>query len=256
VANFPDVTPVEDLPCRAAGRHPRRVTAESQACTTVATIDTEIAEPANAAAHRAAVEPAAVSAPVLFATDGREPRRRRIADAALLGCGAVALALAGLASGEAAGEQDLAAAFERLLGWLEPLWTACYAAAGVLSAGLLMAAITSRRNALARDVVLAVAGALSAGWVLARAVDGETPSLADMLWTRGDPSYPVVRVAMVVAVVFVAASDLTRPARHAGTALVGVAAVASIVLGSAMKARILGLRSRGSWPSARRTRRR
>ena len=121
--------------CRAAGRHPRRVTAESQACTTVATIDTEIAEPANAAAHRAAVEPSAVSVPVLFATDGREPRRRRIA---------------------------------------------------------------SRRRALARNVVLAVAGALGAGWVLARAVDGDAPSLADMLWTRDDPSYPAVRVAMLV----------------------------------------------------------
>lgn len=149
---------VEHLPCRAAGRHPRRVTAESRACTTVATIDTEIAEPANAVAHRAVVEPAAVSAPVLFATDGREPRRRCIADAALLGCGVIALALAGLASADSAGEQELAAAFERLLGWLEPLWIACYAAAGVLSAGLLTAAITSRRKALARDVVLASPG--------------------------------------------------------------------------------------------------
>ena len=121
--------------CRAAGRHPRGVTAEGRACTSVATIDTEIAEPANAAAHRAAVEPSAVSVPVLFATDGREPRRRRIA---------------------------------------------------------------SRRRALARNVVLAVAGALGAGWVLARAVDGDAPSLADMLWTRDDPSYPAVRVAMLV----------------------------------------------------------
>ncbi|HZA76392.1 MAG TPA: hypothetical protein VE623_08385 [Acidimicrobiales bacterium] len=136
------------------------MTAEGRACTSVATIDTEIAEPANAAAHRAAVEPSAVSVPVLFATDGREPRRRRIADAAVLGCAVVALVLAGLASGDSAGEQDLAAAFERLLGWLEPLWTACYAGAGVLSAGLLVAAIASRRRALARDVVLAVAGAL------------------------------------------------------------------------------------------------
>lgn len=52
-----------------------------------------------------------------------------------------------------------------------------------------------------------------------------------MLWTRGDPSYPAARVAMVIAVVFVAAPDLTRPARHAGTTLVGLAAVASVVLG-------------------------
>lgn len=76
--------------------------------------------------------------------------------------------------------------------------------------------------------------------MLARAVDGDAPSLADMLWTRDDPSYPAVRVAVVVAVVLVAGPDLTRPARHAGAALVGLAAVASVVLGSAYPSQVLG----------------
>jgi uncharacterized membrane protein YbhN (UPF0104 family)/tRNA A-37 threonylcarbamoyl transferase component Bud32 len=217
------------------------VTAGSPASSIVAVIDTEFAERARGATGEGvAALPSSVSAPVLFATDGREPRRRRIADAALMGCGVVGVVLAGLASGDAAGEQDLAAAFERLLGWLEPLWTACYAAATVLSAGLLLVAIVGRREALARDVILAVAGALGAGWVLAHAVDGDAPSLADMLWASGNPSYPAVRLAMVSAVVLVAGPELTRPARHTGAAVVGLAAAASVVLGSAYPSQVLG----------------
>jgi glycosyltransferase 2 family protein len=147
---------------------------------------------------------------------------------------------AGLASDATAAEQDLAAAFDRLLGWLEPLWTMCYAAASVVSAGLLLAAIAGRRTALARDITLAAAGALGTGWVVARSVDGDAPSLADMLWTSGDPSYPAVRVAIVSAAVVVAGPDLTRPARRAGAAVVGLAAMASVVLGSAYPSHVLG----------------
>jgi glycosyltransferase 2 family protein len=207
----------------------------------VATIDTEFGERARGATvDRAGGETSTVSGPVLFATDGREPRRRRIADAALLGCALVALVLAGLASDATAAEQDLAAAFDGLLGWLEPLWTMSYAAASVVSAGLLLAAIAGRRTALARDIILAAAGALGTGWVVARSVDGDAPSLADMLWTSGDPSYPAVRVAIVSAVVVVAGPDLTRPARRAGAAVVGLAAMASVVLGSAYPSHVLG----------------
>ncbi len=182
-----------------------------------------------------------VSAPVVFASDGREPRRRRVGDVVLLGCAAVALGLGGLASGDIPGDQEqVAAAFDRLLGWLGPLWTVCYAGASVGSVGLVVAAIVGRREALARDLVVAVAGVLSAGWLLARAVDGVGQSLADMLWASGDPSFPAVRVALVSAVVVVAGPCLTRPARHAGAALAALTAVASAVLESAYVSQVLG----------------
>jgi uncharacterized membrane protein YbhN (UPF0104 family) len=182
-----------------------------------------------------------LSAPVLFATDGSEPRRRRVADAVWLGCAAVALGLGGLASGDSPGRQaDVAAAFDRLLGWLEPLWTVCYAGASIVSAALVVAAVAGRRGALARDLIVAAAGVVGAGWLLALAIDGDSPSLGDMLWASGDPSFPAVRVALVGAVALVAGPCLTRPVRHAVAALVVLAAVASVVLESAYPSQVLG----------------
>ncbi|HEX8803247.1 MAG TPA: lysylphosphatidylglycerol synthase domain-containing protein, partial [Acidimicrobiales bacterium] len=159
----------------------------------------------------------------------------------LLGAAAVALGLGALASGDRSDRQaDVAAALDRLLGWLEPLWSVCYAGATVLVAGLVLAAVAGRRRDLARDLVAALAGGLAAGALLARAVDGDAPQLADVLWARGDPSFPTVRVALACAAVVVAGPCLTRPARRAAAALVATAAVASVIVQSAYLSHVLG----------------
>lgn len=106
------------------------------------------------------------------------------------GAQAVALVLAALATNEVEGEEgELVDALNRLLGWLDPVWTACYGAAGMVCLALLVAVLAVRRLALARDIVLSAAVALGASEVLARVVDDAAPSVGDMLWRVGDPSF-------------------------------------------------------------------
>jgi hypothetical protein len=77
------------------------------------------------------------------------------------GAQAVALVLAALATNEVEGEEgELVNALNRLLGWLDPVWTACYGAAGMVCLALLVAVLAVRRLALARDIVLSAAVAL------------------------------------------------------------------------------------------------
>ena len=73
-----------------------------------------------------------------------------------------------LATAPAVGERTVGAAevvdaFDRLLGWLDPLWQTGYAGASVLCVVLLAAAVISRRMALLRDIVLAAGTAYAAG---------------------------------------------------------------------------------------------
>jgi uncharacterized membrane protein YbhN (UPF0104 family) len=180
------------------------------------------------------------TAPLVFAGDGNEPRRRRVADAVLLGTAVTALVLAALVTKEADGDEgELADALDRLLGWLHPVWSACYAAAGLICLALLVAALAVGRLRLARDIVLAGGVALGASAVVARVVDGVAPGVGDMVWRVGDPSFPAARLALIGSVALVAAPELTRPARRTVHALVALAAVAALVLGSAYPSQAL-----------------
>jgi glycosyltransferase 2 family protein len=183
----------------------------------------------------------APTAPLFFAGDGHEPRRRRVADAVLLGCAGAALVLAALAARGAEGDEpELAGALNRLLGWLEPLWTTCYGAASALCLALLVAALAVRRLELARDIVFTGGVVIGATELLAHAVDDVSPSLGDMLWRVGDPAYPAARLALVSSVALVAAPELTRPVRRGAGTLVGLTAIASLVLQAAYPSHVLG----------------
>lgn len=185
--------------------------------------------------------PQGSSAPLLFAGDGREPRRRRVADAVLLGIAVATLVLAALASNQVEGDEgELVDALNRLLGWLDPVWTTCYAAVGPICVGLLVAALAVRRLELARDIGLAAGVVVGVSELLARVVDNAWPSVGDMLWRVGDPSFPAARLALVSAVALVAAPELTRPARRGAAALVGLTAIASLVLETAYPSQVLG----------------
>jgi glycosyltransferase 2 family protein len=184
---------------------------------------------------------AGVVAPLLFAGDGREPRRRRVADVVMLAVGATIVLGAALASGRpAADQEDLVAAVRRLLGWLDPVWTVSYAAASAIWIGLLVVAVIAGRRLLARDMAVAAVGVLAGAWVLAEAVDGRAPGLADLLWRAGDPSYPAARVALLAAVGLVAGPELARPAHRTIGVAVGLTAVGSVVIEAAYVAHVLG----------------
>src|SRR4029450_6016390 len=91
-----------------------------------------------------------------------------------------------------------------------------------------------------RDIALAAGVVFGVSELLARVVDDAWPSVGDMLRRVGDPSFPAARLALVSAVALVAAPELTRPARRGAAALVGLTAVASLVLGAAYPSQVLG----------------
>lgn len=100
----------------------------------------------------------------LFASARGEPRRRRVDDAVVLGVAvATVLATAPAVGERTVGAAEVVDAFDRLLGWLDPLWPTGYAGASVLCVVLLAAAVISRRMALLRDIVLAAGTAYAAG---------------------------------------------------------------------------------------------
>jgi uncharacterized membrane protein YbhN (UPF0104 family) len=189
----------------------------------------------------------AAAAPVpawrsLFASAGDEPRRRRVDDVGLLAVALVTgLVTALVAGGPSAGGADAVVALEDLLGWLDPLWSLAYALAGLLVVVLLVAAMAGRRRALGRDIVLAVGATLGGGALLAQWVDGRWPSWSTLTGIgSGTPTYPALMVAIVTAVALVSLPDLTRPVRRTILALVPLAAVATVVLGDALPAQVLG----------------
>jgi uncharacterized membrane protein YbhN (UPF0104 family) len=186
----------------------------------------------------------------LFASAGDEPRRRRVDDIGLLVLALVMGVVAALvASGPEAGGVDAVAALEDLLGWLDPLWALAYALAWVMVVVLFVAAALGRRQALSRDLVLAVGATLGVGALLAQAVDGRWPEWSGLTGVGAgehQPTYPALMVAMVTAVTLVALPDLTRPVRYAVLGLVPLAAMAGAVVGGATPAQVLGGLSLGT----------
>jgi undecaprenyl-diphosphatase len=121
----------------------------------------------------------------------------------------------------------------RLLYNLLALW-----ALGIVVFG----AILARRWRLARDI--AVAGAIA--WFLGRliAFDVERTDLAHALslsfGTRTSPPFPLVRVALAVAVITVAGRYLTRPVRWTGRGFVIALGVVAMYLGRGYLTDLLG----------------
>jgi len=177
----------------------------------------------------------------LFASAGDEPRRRRVDDFVLFGVAAVAVLLAALVADEAtAAEQDIVDALDRLLGWLDPVWSAAYTASALLVVLIVVAAIAGRRGALVRDLLLAAVLPVGIGAFVTYAVDGRWPAWGGVLWHGDGSTYPSLRLGIVAAVVLVAVPDLTRPFRYAALTILGLSAVATSVLDDTYPSHVLG----------------
>ena len=179
-----------------------------------------------------------------FGPASEEPYRRRVSDWVRLVTAIAALAL--LIATHADPNQtngdlfrlvnglpdDLQPAFEALY-WVGTLWS-------VLVIGT--AALIARRWRLARDLFLA--GFLS--WLVARViaelVNNESLSKAvDAVTRTGQtPSFPLVRLAVVVAVVSGASPFVTRPTRRVGHVAVVALVFAAMYLGTGFPRDILG----------------
>jgi glycosyltransferase 2 family protein len=177
----------------------------------------------------------------LFASAGDEPRRRRVDDVVLLGVAAIGVLVAALVADEAtAAEQDIVDALDRLLGWLDPVWSAAYTASALLVVLILVAAIAGRRGPLVCDLLLAAVLPVGIGALVTYAVDGRWPAWSGVLWHGDGSTYPSLRLGIVAAVVLVAVPDVTRPFRYAALAILGLSAVATSVMDSTYPSHVLG----------------
>ncbi len=134
-------------------------------------------------------------------------------------------------------ENNLYALVNGLPAQLSTFFTLLYRFGALWAVGLVvLAALVARRWRLARDLLIAGV----ATWVLGRLIGAlvvTDSSVADALhivtrFGRDTPSFPVVRLAMIAAVISVAAPYLTRPVRRAGQLLVLALAFASLYLGT------------------------
>jgi len=172
-----------------------------------------------------------------FGPASEEPYRRRARDAVRLGISVVVLvALARRVGDVGPTEQSVFQFFNTLPSGLESLFTTLYRL-GALWAVVLVAAaaLLGRRWRLARD--LALSGVLA--WAIARAVgvfvveDKSFGKSIDLVTRLGNtPSFPLVRLAVVVAIVEAAAPYVSRPTRRIGAVVVVALALSAMYLGT------------------------
>ncbi len=174
----------------------------------------------------------------MFRRAGEGDFRRRSSDWVRVGVAGVALVLAALHAGDVtASERALFDLFNRLPGGLAPMFRALYRLGALWAVGLVVvAALVVRRWRLARDLLLA--GLLA--WATGRAIglivvehQGIAHSVRIATGFGGSPSFPSVRIAVIVAVIAAASPYVTRPVRVFGWTLVLILGLSALYLGTA-----------------------
>jgi undecaprenyl-diphosphatase len=165
------------------------------------------------------------------------PYRRRTRDVVV---GVLAFTIVGLTIAHyghsSKSELDLFEAINGLPNELDSAFRAIYGLSALWAVGLvLVAALVARRWRLARD--LAIAGVVS--WAAARVIGeivagsgGISASVKVVVRIgQSSPSFPVARLAVLVAVISAASPYLTRPVRRLGQLLVLLTVFAALYLG-------------------------
>ena len=181
----------------------------------------------------------------MFRRAGEGDLRRRTSDWVRVAIALVLLAIAANHAGTVtASERALFDLFNTLPVALTPLFRGLYRIGALWAVGLVaVAALVGRRWRLARDLLLA--GLLA--WAIARAVDGIVDAhsvISSSVRTAaniGDsPSFPSVRLAIIVAVITAASPYVTRPTRMIGWVFVGASCVAALYLGTSFPVDLFG----------------
>ncbi len=168
------------------------------------------------------------------------PYRRRTSDVVRLVVTVGLLVLVILHQGHPTDfENDLFKLVNGLPAQLATLFRLLYRFGALWALGLIvLAALVARRWRLARDLL--VAGVVT--WILGRLIgslvvtDSSVVDALDVVtrFGKATPSFPVVRLAMIAAVISVASPYLSRPVRRMGQLLVLLLAFASLYLGTGL----------------------
>jgi undecaprenyl-diphosphatase len=172
-----------------------------------------------------------------FGPAAEKPYRRRTSDWVRLAVAVVLFAVLIVHEGNPGDfERNLFELLNGLPDGLRSFFRMLYSLAAIWAVAIIVcSALVARRWRLARD--LAVAGVLA--WFLARllgylvVVDAGLSKSLDVATRVGDssPSWPVVRLAIIVAVIATASPYLTRPIRRLGQLLILLMALAAMYLG-------------------------
>ena len=174
-----------------------------------------------------------------FGPASEEPYRRRPSDYSRLAIAALVVAATCLHEGDLTEtEHDVFLFFNRLPNSLQSLFEILYRLGALWAVGLLVAAaFLARRRRLARDLAISGVGAWAAGRLLGVIVGGHETvgnGLKVLIRLDDSPSFPVVRLAVVTAVICAAAPYVTRPVRRVGQGLVLCLALAALYLGTGL----------------------
>ena len=178
-----------------------------------------------------------------FGPASEEPYRRRTSDWVRVAVAVVALGLlVAYHDNPSHANQDLFRFFNGLPNDLQPFFQTLYWA-GTLWTVLVVAAAAfiGRRWRLARDLTIAGVLAALVARVMAQLVDEQSLSKTFDEVTRlgQSPQFPLVRLAVVAAVVAAASPYVTRPTRRLGQLLVFVLAFSAMYLGTGYPSDIL-----------------
>jgi uncharacterized membrane protein YbhN (UPF0104 family)/tRNA A-37 threonylcarbamoyl transferase component Bud32 len=179
-----------------------------------------------------------------FGPASDEPFRRRTSDAVrvVVAVGGLAL-LISHAGHPTRTEQTLFDFFSTLPSTLRPLFELLYGLGLLWAVALLAAAaFIARRWRLAGTMLLTASLTWLAGRLIAGLVSGASVSKSVDAIVRLDktPSFPLVRLAVVVAVVASASPYLTRPVRRLGQVLILLLTYAAMYLGTGHPNDLLG----------------
>ncbi len=166
-------------------------------------------------------------------------RNRRPIDVAFLAVGALLLALASELAASAPGtDRDLADGLTTVLGWANAVWRTVFLAVLLLAVAILFDIVRERRWELARDLAVALVTVYGLGILLGGVVKSDWFPIEAHVWS--DWGFPELRLASATAVISVAAPELVRSVRIAGTWLVGLAALGVIAFEGALPSGALG----------------
>jgi undecaprenyl-diphosphatase len=173
----------------------------------------------------------------MFGPASEEPYRRRTTDYLRFVLAVALLVATAFHEGDATKtERDLFTFFNRLPDDLRSLFTASYRFGALWAVALLvLAAVVARRRRLARDLAIAGVAAWAVGRLLgAVVVEHESLGAGIEVLTRIDsgPSYPLVPLAVITAVIGTAGPYVRRPVRRTGQVVVVVLGLAALYLGT------------------------
>ena len=166
-------------------------------------------------------------------------RNRRTIDATLVAAAAILTSLTAVVARSARDvDEAISQALATVLGWAPNFWHAVFLGALALALVIVIDVLVRRRWLLARDLLIALIVVGVAGSVLGRIVDSEWSQVDAHVFSNW--GFPELRLASVVATFVVAGPELVRPVRRLAISLVGLGALAAVVLDVGLPSQVLG----------------